>query len=172
LPTELIRKHELEALLKNLASIKATAETLRLQAQTFTEESEAEFIEGTNFKRKLDGMPQATKNIVDKTSKLAVKLNKTDTTTEVLKEIYTDLLLLETVIQKLNIALNALRQDELKVIELRYFEGLAWIGIADEFLVSKATAQRLRSEALNKMRVVARIAIDDYNKIMKILNLN
>jgi RNA polymerase sigma factor (sigma-70 family) len=72
----------------------------------------------------------------------------------------------------MEIALNVLSPSERRVVELKYFEGLNWQEIADEMATSISTVQRHRRAGVERVRIVSRITVDDYNRIMKILDIN
>ncbi len=166
-----IRRHEIEILLRNYQGIKAMAESLRLELQSVSAESQTDVIESFMFHRNFDALPKGKNTITDKTGNIASRPTKMDTRAEIAREISGELFLFSTVLQKMDIALNTLRPSEKEIIELRYFKNLTWIQIADRTLVSIGSAQRCRAEAMKKITVVSRISIDDYNRLIEILNL-
>ena len=171
-----IRYHEVEQLLRNFQALKGMREVLQAQIQTVmaVNEDESELIENLSFNRNLDGLPKAQNTMTDRTGNVATAgLRKSSKeTSEATKAIAKDLILVDAVVRKLEIALNVLLPNERKAVELKYFEGLNWYEIADETSTSVATAQRHRRAGIERIRIVARITISDYKRLMKILNLN
>jgi DNA-directed RNA polymerase specialized sigma subunit len=173
LSMEFVRYHETETLLKRFKELQGMSEVLRAQVQSVMAVNEGEVIESLVFFRNADGLPKSEGTVSDRTGNIAAGLRKSNIEiSDAIKEIAADLLLLDTTIQKLEIGLRVLLPNERKAVELKYFQGLNWYEIADEMSSSVATAQRHRKAGVERIRVVSRITVDDYNRIMRILNLN
>lgn len=164
-----IRVHELEELLTHYTAFAGLMESLKLQLETMFDENVDEIIHSLVLRRNLDGPPRNNVIMQDRTGNLAVSLC-TDIKREV-REVCQELLIFESVIKKIDIALRAIRPIEKQIIELKYFHGLTWAEIADKVIASISQAKRRRKEALSRMTTVCRIPIDTYCKAMELLEL-
>ncbi len=171
---DFIRYHEVEALLRNFQSLRGAEEVLRMQLQSILGESENETIESLALFRNTDGLPKSGGITPDRTGNIATGgLRKSNSEiSEAAKSIAKDLTLTYAITRKMEIALNVLSPSERRVVELKYFEGLNWQEIADEMATSISTVQRHRRAGVERVRIVSRITVDDYNRIMKILDIN
>jgi RNA polymerase sigma factor (sigma-70 family) len=174
LQIDFIRYHEVEALLRNFQSLRGAEEVLRMQLQSILGESENETIESLALFRNTDGLPKSGGITPDRTGNIATGgLRKSNSEiSEAAKSIAKDLTLTYAITRKMEIALNVLSPSERRVVELKYFEGLNWQEIADEMATSISTVQRHRRAGVERVRIVSRITVDDYNRIMKILDIN
>jgi RNA polymerase sigma factor (sigma-70 family) len=174
LQIDFIRYHEVEALLRNFQSLRGAEEVLRMQLQSILGESENETIESLALFRNTDGLPKSGGITPDRTGNIATGgLRKSNSEiSEAAKSIAKDLTLIDAITRKMEIALNVLSPSERRVVELKYFEGLNWQEIADEMATSISTVQRHRRAGVERVRIVSRITVDDYNRIMKILDIN
>lgn len=170
---EFVRYHEVEILLRSFQALQGAKEALRVQIQSVLDVNEDESIESLAFFRNTDGLPPGTNTVPDRTGNIAAGLRKSNKeASEATNEIILDLLLIDAVTRKLEIGLKVLLPDERRTIELRYFNNLNWQEIADELTVSIATVQRHRRAGVERIRVVARITISDYERLTRILNLS
>jgi RNA polymerase sigma factor (sigma-70 family) len=174
LQIDFIRYHEVEGLLRNFQSLRGAEEVLRMQLQSILGESENETIESLALLRNTDGLPKSGGITPDRTGNIATGgLRKSNSEiSEAAKSIAKDLTLTYAITRKMEIALNVLSPSERRVVELKYFEGLNWQEIADEMATSISTVQRHRRAGVERVRIVSRITVDDYNRIMKILDIN
>jgi RNA polymerase sigma factor (sigma-70 family) len=174
LQIDFIRYHEVEGLLRSFQSLRGAEEVLRMQLQSILGESENETIESLALLRNTDGLPKSGGITPDRTGNIATGgLRKSNSEiSEAAKSIAKDLTLIDAITRKMEIALNVLSPSERRVVELKYFEGLNWQEIADEMATSISTVQRHRRAGVERVRIVSRITVDDYNRIMKILDIN
>jgi RNA polymerase sigma factor (sigma-70 family) len=174
LQIDFIRYHEVEGLLRSFQSLRGAEEVLRMQLQSILGESENETIESLALLRNTDGLPKSGGITPDRTGNIATGgLRKSNSEiSEAAKSIAKDLTLTYAITRKMEIALNVLSPSERRVVELKYFEGLNWQEIADEMATSISTVQRHRRAGVERVRIVSRITVDDYNRIMKILDIN
>lgn len=164
-----IRPIELEKLLTNYQALTGLLESLTLQLETMFDENVDEIIQSMVFKRNLDGLPRGKGSISDRTGDIAVNLHA-DIKSEA-REVCQELLLVESIIKKIDVSLRAIRPAERQIIELRYFQGLTWTEIAGKVISSPSQVKRRRNEILVKMTAVCRIPIEAYRKVMQLLGL-
>jgi len=112
-----IRTFELEKLLTNYQALISLIEALKLQLEAMFDENEDEIIQGAVFKRNLDELPRGKGIVSDRTGNIAVGLYA-DIKSEV-KEICQDLLLVESIVKRIDVSLRAIRPAERQIIELR-----------------------------------------------------
>lgn len=167
-----IRTFEFEFLLSNYDALQALIQEFEIELEAVRSErpGDDDEIYGRVTKRNVDGMPFATGKISDRTAAAVVDRRKTVyELRKAVKEIQDDIMLVSIILSKLMIGLRRLHPYERVVIEGKYFRGQTWKEIAHDMNYDARTISRYKNRALEKMISIARISLDDYQKIKNLL---
>lgn len=166
---DLIRPPEVEKLLYLLPDIKTATINLRRQLQTLLSDKDG-VIEVCALKASnLNSVPaSATGQYVDRTPKVAALHEKV--TQNEATELRNDLLLLESIKDKLETSINALEPLSVMIIEKRYFKKENWLEIAMDLNSSTSNVQKRRREAIERLRKTSRITLGEFQICLKVLN--
>lgn len=176
-----IRYHEVEKLFEFQPTLEGMLESLsvdliaaRAKEPTGTDE---DYIYNLCIGNKaLDNLPPTGK-ITDSTSNIAINYIKImrRNKNEVKNELKREMLEISLVIDKLNIAFRRLTPSQQQILKLCYWEKKTWketmecIKEKNQY-ISLRQAQEQRRAALEKMTSIAKITIDTYKCIMKLIN--
>jgi predicted DNA-binding protein YlxM (UPF0122 family) len=172
---EYIRLHEGETLIKLYPDLQGMAKSIRAQMKSIVNSGD---IDDTIYSMSLshpttDDVPSFSLGSVnDKTGRIALEF-ETKLSHELqssLRELRSELLLVEVVLDKLDISLSALTKDQREIIELKYWEGFVWSEIAGKFLVSESNVKGQRKRAIERICNVSRITLETYEGIMRLFN--
>jgi RNA polymerase sigma factor (sigma-70 family) len=168
-----IREHEGETLIKLYPDLQGMAKSIRAQMKSIMNSGD---IDDTIYSMALshpttDDVPSFSLGSVnDKTGRIALEF-ETRLSHELqssLRELRSELLLVEVVLDKLDISLSALTKDQRKIIELKYWEGCVWTEVADKFMVSESNVKEQRKRGIERICKISRIDLDTYELIMKL----
>lgn len=167
---------QMEKLLFSYSEIDALLKTLKLELETISSKEDIDFddfIYSQTIKdRTFNSVPvRGTGNITDKTGDIAITY-KQQAFKEHIKlknEIKDEILDITCILEKINISLNGISQNQREIIKRFYFDRLTWKQIAKELKIVERSAQFLRRKGINKMVSIARINVDLYNKVIGIL---
>lgn len=167
-----IRVQELEWILLHFNELRTLLEELELELQVVQSEKAGgdDEIYSRTMRRNTDGMPFSTHMVSDRTA-IAV-INKSNVKRELraaIKEVQGDILLVDLILKKVEIALHALRSTERRIVELRFFERLTWSEVATEVRYEKRSVQQKSKAAVERMTAIARITLVDQQKIKILL---
>ena len=165
---DIVRNHEIEDLLRHFAVIEAAIGTTRKQLKTML--SKKGIDDAITAAVLAAREPSETKRsfISDKTGETAYKYRTSIRMEKA--ELRRDLLLLEAVKEKLGIGMNSLSPLQSKIIELRFSKMKSWIDISDELCWCAKTCQRKKQIAIERLRRIARISVEDYQILMKLID--
>lgn len=112
-------------------------------------------------------------HVSDKTANIAIdyrdKMKQENQ--ELSMQLQEELFILQLVLDKLDIGLRALPEETRKVIEIKYFDNLAWFQVEMKLPLSKHQAQDMRKSGIDMLRAISRIRVEEYEKAMKLLSL-
>ncbi len=172
---QFIQFNEIETLLKNYRHLKGLIQTLRLEIKRVWGIPEDDFIETAMFKKtQPDDIKIFSKGQTsDKTGNIAVsyKRQMEIETNQLLRKLKSELLLISTVVGKIEIAYKTLPEEMQQIIKLRYYENFVSGQIEQKLHLSKYQLNERRKQALKQMRITSRITMDDYNEGIKILKI-
>lgn len=170
-----IRYHEAERLFIMYPVLKSMLESLQICLQTSIErdsldEDIYELCVGSHAGS--TSIPTVG-NISDKTGNVAINYNKNLKITQ--KELKRDILLLSSVIQRINVARHSFSKLQAIILESYYWgERETWQGVVNEikekspYTISIRQAKEERKKAINKIVSTSKITIDDYNLVLKL----
>lgn len=173
-----VRVHEIEQLLSLYHDLQGMAQSTRIQIDNISgsgvtdDDIAALALHHATF----DETPSySTGAATDKTARVALKYESTLNleAQEVLKELQSELLLIEVVVDKLNIALSIIPMIQKNIITLRYCDGLKWNAISDGinkdgYVMSKSAAKTRCREGIDRLSKIVRVTIDEYEQVMKL----
>lgn len=172
-----IRYHETEKLYAAWPTLEAIFESLCVDLRKENTlkgiNTQDEYIYALTMRtRGYNDMPKG-EWLTDKTGELAISYN--DIIQRELKGISNELrdeyFVISTVLDKLVIAYKRLTPLVRAILEMYYWDGRTWDEIVtalepkDQYM-SKAQAQRYRRKGIEKMRVILKVTIDDYERVM------
>lgn len=172
---EYIRAHEGETLIKLYPDLQGMAKSIRAQMKCIMNSGD---IDDTIHSMALshlsfDEVPSFSSGSVnDKTGRIALEF-ETKLSHELqssLSELRSELLLVEVVLCKLDIALRTLTKVQREIIELKYWEGFVWNEIADKVIVSESNVKEQRKKGIERICKISRIDINTYELIMKLFS--
>lgn len=150
--------------------LQALLRELELEAEAVLDEKEVDAIYACTMKRTLDGMPTVSHRISDRTSSTALNIHRLSREQRAaLDEINDDALLVDTMMQKVELAMRRLNQQYRTVIELKFIQGYTWKQISEETQVDIRKAQTYCRKSLEKMITVTRISLDEHLKLRTLL---
>ena len=120
--------------------------------------------------RKLDGMPHPPEGYVsDKTGRVATAYRKAinNERLETVKDVANDIMTLNTILEKIDIALSALNYVQRDVIRLFYFHKRSWSEITSKVRVSRQYGNKEKREGIRIMMKILRISEDMYLMAME-----
>lgn len=165
-----IRCHELEAILMCYRELEGLVNVLEIQAATVLDGEEEDEIYGQMVKRKIDGQPVGHGKVFDRTATLGIDMRQlSNEARAAVKEIWDELILVETILLKLKIAHGILTYRQKEVVRLKYFERFVWKEIAAKMNLSERSVIHDRKKAIEKMTRLCRISIEEYKKTMGLL---
>lgn len=148
-----------EYLLANYTFLRARAENLGLELDTIVRSKLAETRSAEIEMLALavhgyDGICVQTSDISDLTAWVAENY---DTISAVCfqqseQEIMQEILVLGNLVQKVDTALNALKRDELRVVDLRYVQRLTWAEVGSKMGLSRQRCSTIRGKAMSKLQ--------------------
>ena len=176
-----IRYHEVETLYKAWPTLEGILESLCVDLKQLKSvkgiDTQGEYIYSLTMRtRGYDDMPKGER-LTDKTGELAVSYS--DIMRHELKDVKHELkyeyFLIATVLDKLEIAYKRLAPLVRAILELYYWDNKTWEEIVSELepqgqYISKSQAQRYRKAGVEKMRVILKVTVEDYNKIMELVD--
>lgn len=176
-----IRYHEVETLYKAWPTLEGILESLCVDLKQLKSvkgiDTQGEYIYSLTMRtRGYDDMPKGER-LTDKTGELAVSYS--DIMRHELKDVKHELkyeyFLIATVLDKLEIAYKRLAPLVRAILELYYWDNKTWEEIVSELepqgqYISKSQAQRYRKAGIEKMRVILKVTVEDYNKIMELVD--
>jgi len=171
-----IRYQEAERLLSLYPDMKVLTENIRRQIKGISEggDNRDDDIAGLALRHALlNDMPVCpTNTISDKTCRTAIEYKKVidSEKAEALQELLTELTLLENVIDKINIGMTVLSEVQRDIIQARYWEGLTWSEIAGKLIMAESSCKQRRKEALERLCKVVRIAMDEYEAVLRLFS--
>ncbi|WMJ78465.1 MULTISPECIES: hypothetical protein [unclassified Sedimentibacter] len=150
-----------------LKSVKTSLES-DLKRVTEYDSWQDDAIDAINFNFILSDMPRSG-NISDKTSKAALKVEDIacKEKREILQQILNEIRCVDNLLQKVDLALNSLSEDERLSIVSKYWEKKTWDEVARESMLSVSQTRRVAAKAIQKINIIARIRIEDY-EVLKI----
>lgn len=114
-----------------------------------------------------------TGNISDKTGNVAINYQKNLKITQ--KELRRDILLLSSVIQRIDVARHSFSKLQAIILESYYWgDRKTWNNVVNEikeksaYAISMRQAKEERKKAINKIVSTSKISIDDYNSIIRL----
>jgi len=171
-----IRYHEMENLVKNYKTLEAMKQSLIIQLQTFSIDTN-EHIHGAFFGGGDPGMNVQSNKISDNTYNIAnsYRSNIENDYKSTLKEIKDEFMIVELILDKLELALRRLPKLQREIILLYYCEELQWDALLEKMeenkmFVCKRQAQRYRKLALSKIRTISMIQLDAYEKVIQLID--
>lgn len=176
-----IREHEVERLLGLYNDLQGMTENIRLQIQNVIESSAAtddDILAAALPHNSFDGIPSYSKGTAsDKTAKIALSYEKSLDleTREAIKELESELLLIQSVVAKLDIALSVLPVTHKEIVLLRYCKGLRWGEIdnivnKDNYLMSISAMKERGKEGIGRIAKICRIRIVEYEQVMRLFD--
>jgi len=170
-----IRYHEVEYLFKKHHTLEAILESLSRELILLSRELDEDYISGALFGGG-DGINVQSNKISDSTSRIAIEhrkdINSDYFTTRA--EIKIELNLISIVLDKLNIAYRQLPHIQHEILRLYYWEEKNWDEVIDSIkktkgFIVKKTAQRYRTQGIERIKTIAKIDIDSYQQVVKFL---
>lgn len=178
---EYVREHEVEKLLSLYNDLQGMAETIKIQmsglesSKATDDDIEAMALKHATFDDTPSHPPGA---ITDKTSRIALKYESTinHEMHDAIQELEEELLLIQSVVAKLDIGLSVISPIQKEIVTSRYCRGLKWDEIEDainktEYIMSASSAKTRCKEGLKRLCIVSRISISEYQAVMKLFNL-
>jgi DNA-directed RNA polymerase specialized sigma24 family protein len=140
-----IRENEAEILLEKYRGLRGMIQNIRIQMQNVIESSEARIA-------------------IEHEKSLSIETQKA------LKELRSELLLLEMVVDKIDTALSAIQVLQKDILVMRYCEKLVFAEIADKLFVSATKIKQKRKDALKRFCPLSRITMEEFEKVVKLFN--
>lgn len=175
-----IRGHEVEQLLSLYNALYGMSQSIRLQMDTIkgNEVTDDDILGMALPHRDFEDIPSYSQGVIsDRTAKTALKY-ETSLNLEVqeaLKEMREELLLIETVIAKLDIALSIISPIQKEIVTSRYCKGLKWDEIdiiinKDKYLMSVSAMKSRGREGVECITKVCRIGVCEFEKVVKLFS--
>lgn len=174
------RYHEMENLLKQYKGIEGASESIKYELYGFSEGVDDNDVDDFISAMTLKGKPfdyVAVDNggyIGDKTGNIAMNYRKQleKENEQLIKDLESELFILQLVLDKLNIGLRRLPSIQQQILWRFYVENKTWIEVLDllDDYISKDQAQRQRRDAIERLQVMCRITISQYQEVAKLLN--
>lgn len=179
---EYIRCHEVEQILNKYPDMKIMAENIRSQMRNVLDTSDiGDEIESMALKRSTAediAYSYTPGTISDRTAKIALgyQIALSNEKKEALRELRGELLTFETIINKLDIGISILSALQKDIIIARCWDALKWAEVIDkinktEYILSATPAKAKYKLALDRLCIVSRITIIEYQTIMKLFYL-
>jgi len=170
-----IRYHEVERLFAAWPVLEGILESLNVDIKAARAResigTDEEYIYDLSIGNKVpDGMPKA-RELGDTTGNIAASYSSImrHELENVRRELKEECMVIASVLDKLTIAFRRLSPLQRSILELYYWEKKTWKEIlAEKQYTSKAQAQRYRKTGIEKIRVIAKVTIEDYKAVMKL----
>lgn len=182
---EYIRTEEMKILFSLMPTLKSMKLSLDVELKRnieFTKDEDGDYIEGMTFGDcGLSDMPFANTNETsDKTASIALSYekqisNEYKEAKKAIKEICKEIYCIEIILDKIEIALNALNKSQREILELKFWQEYSWNDImknlnANKIFYSKRQLQNYVNKAVDKLRTVAMIDIEMYKNVIGLMN--
>ena len=163
-----INYQSVENLLKEYKALTALVESLKIELQLAyvkgAQEDDNEVIYALVLgNRKIDDMPRAANVISDKTFNVAISYRQSmkNSNYNEIKRLSQEILAISVVLEKIDVAINALTESEVSLIKSIYFECKSWHEIARNDQ-EELKLKRDRKEILEKMAKIIRLPEEMY----------
>lgn len=163
-----------EALLKAVPIIRARLASLQIELQTVTVSQSLEtpenIIEMLVLGRHINGMPALPPGTIsDKTAAVAEIFRQVLNAQRygAIKEVAAEMVLLWSVIERIDIALGALTELQRQIIRLYYFHRRTWDEIAGEINRSKRKCQEARRDGVETVMKVIQVEEELFGQVME-----
>lgn len=177
---EYVRNHEIERLLSLYHDLQGMAQSIRIQIDSIkgSEVTDDDILGMALPHRDFEGIPNYSQGVAsDKTAITALKYEKSLTTEAqgALKELRAELLLIGTVVDKLDIAMSVIPTAQKEIIVSRCCNGLKWNEIIDGinkdgYIMSTSAAKTRCREGIDRLSKIVRITIDEFEQVMKLFS--
>lgn len=164
-----IRTQELEWILTHYRELQAMLQELRTEADAVLSEKESDGIYACMLKRTLDNMPPSGK-ISDRTAGNALNIHRLSQEQRMaMEEINEDVLLIDLLLQKIEIALRVVKPCFREVVVKKHIEQKTWREVSTELKYEIRTLRRHRDQAVEKILTICRIQFEDFAKVKHLL---
>jgi len=163
-----IRAQELDNLLRLRGLLHEMLKVLKMQIETLKHDGKEDAIYACMVNRSLDGMPLSGR-IQDRTAKVVENPGQVSRERRsAIRELTAEVLLISTVVDRLELAKRLLRPVEREIIYLRYDKELTFQQMAANTGMSKERIKQSYGQALERMSQTCGIQQNEYQKTLKI----